>query len=281
MVVERSPFDGQGVCCFVRTDVNRGAVGEARSAVPAADPLCARRANADRQSALLRGHPVDVAVRRGVEGVAQGISFGEHLLAAAARVGRRGRLGRSMARAVGRVGPAGTLGLGGMFCGCDVHPGEKRGARIGKTKRGKGTKLVVVADGEGVPLGLCVESASPHESKLVEVTLDDVNVPRRDRRRSPRKVTRLIYDRAADSDPLRKRLAERGVELICPHRVNRTKPKLQDGRKLRRYRRRWKIERTFAWLQNYRRLAIRYERKPQIFQAFVHIACLLITLKRL
>jgi transposase len=168
-----------------------------------------------------------------------------------------------------------------MLRGCDVHPGEKRGARIGKTKRGKGTKLVVVADGEGVPLGLRVESAAPHECTLVEATLDDVSVPRRDRRRSPRKVTRLIYDRAADSDPLRKRLAERGVELSCPHRVNRTKPKLQDGRKLRRYRRRWKIERTFAWLQNYRRLAIRYERKPQLFQAFVHVACLLITLKRL
>ena len=121
----------------------------------------------------------------------------------------------------------------------------------------------------------------PHECTLIEATLDDVSVPRRDRSRSPQKVTRLIYDRAADSDPLRKRLAERGVKLICPHRVNRRKPKLQDGRKLRRYRCRWKIERTFAWLQDYRGLAIRYKRKPQLFQAFVHLACLLVTLKRL
>jgi transposase len=163
----------------------------------------------------------------------------------------------------------------------DVHPGEKRGSRIGKTKRGKGTKLVVVADGEGVPLGLRVASASPHECTLLEGTLDDVKVPRRDRRRKPRRVVRLIYDRAADSDPLRDRLAARGIDLICPHRVNRSKPKRQDGRKLRRYRRRWKIERTFAWLQNYRRLTVRYERKPELYQAFLHIARMLIILKRL
>ena len=123
--------------------------------------------------------------------------------------------------------------------------------------------------------------ASLPDRKLVEVTLDDVNVPRRDRRRSPRKVTRLIYDRAADSDPLRERLAERGIDLICPHRENRTKPPLQDRRKLRRYKRRWKIERTIAWLQNFRRVVVRYERKLKMFKAFVQLACTMITLKRL
>ena len=281
MVVERSHFDGQGICGGIRTDVDGGAVVEACSVIPASDRFTSRRTTTDRRSALLRGNSVDVAIWCRLEGVTERISVAEHLLAATARVGRRGRAGGGVARAARRVGRTRSLGLGGMLRGCDVHPGQKRGSRIGKTKRGKGTKLVVVADGEGVPLGLRVESASPHECTLIEATLDNVSVPRRDRRRSPRKVTRLIYDRAADSDPLRNRLAERGVELICPHRVNRIKPKLQDGRKLRRYRRRWKIERTFAWLQNYRRLAIRYERKPQLLQAFVHVACLLITLKRL
>ena len=52
----------------------------------------------------------------------------------------------------------------------------------------------------------------------------------------------------------------RKIELICPHRRNRKKPKLQDGRKLRRYRRRWKVERTFAWLDNFRRLVVRWDR---------------------
>jgi transposase len=168
--------------------------------------------------------------------------------------------------------------VGGDLRGCHVYSGKKRGERVGKTKRGKGTKLVVVADGQGIPLGVHIVSASPHECTLVEATIDEVKMPRR-RRRS--RIRRLIYDRAADSDPLRKRLAGRGIELICPHRENRSKPKLQDGRKLRRYKRRWKIERTIAWLQNYKRIATRYERKYVIFKAFVNLACALITIRHL
>ncbi len=74
---------------------------------------------------------------------------------------------------------------------------------------------------------------------------------------------RLIGDRAYDSDLLDAKLAERGVELIAPHRRNRKKARTQDGRKLRRYRKRWKIERLFAWLGNFRRLIVRYERRAE------------------
>jgi hypothetical protein len=82
---------------------------------------------------------------------------------------------------------------------------------------------------------------------LIESTLERVAVPRR--RGRPRKnPKRLIYDKAADSDPLRKRLKNRGIDLICPHKSNRRKPRTQDGRKLRRYKRRWKMERSIAWV---------------------------------
>lgn len=97
----------------------------------------------------------------------------------------------------------------------------------------------------------------------------------------PEALLPVVYDRAADSDPLRDRLAKRGFDLVCPHRSNRRKPKRQDGRKLRRYRRRWLIERTIAWLLNFRRLVVRYERKLKMFKAFVHVACVLITLRQL
>ena len=90
------------------------------------------------------------------------------------------------------------------------------------------------------------------------VFLWEANLPRRRRRKSPlrkppstpssRQPERVIADKAYDSDPLRQALHERGMELICPHRANRKRAKTQDGRKLRRYRRRWRIERTFAWL---------------------------------
>ena len=95
------------------------------------------------------------------------------------------------------------------------------------------------------------------------------------------KVQRLILDRGYDSDPLRGRLKEQGIEMICPHRRNRKKPKTQDGRKLRRYKRRWKVERTFAWLSNYRRLVVRWERSLVVYQGFFHLACALIALNRL
>ena len=101
---------------------------------------------------------------------------------------------------------------------------------MGKTKRGKGTKLMAVADGAGFPVAVSVGSASPHEVRLVEDTLDQ--------RFIEEKPERLIGDRAYDSDPLDEILAEQGIRLIAPHKRNRKKPKTQDGRALRRYRRR-------------------------------------------
>jgi transposase len=92
---------------------------------------------------------------------------------------------------------------------------------------------------------------------------------------------RVIADRAYDSDPLRQRLHKRGIILISPHRKNRRKPSLNDGRSLRRYRKRWKVERTFAWLGNFRRLLVRHDRYIEIYEAFFHLACLIITLRHL
>ena len=117
-------------------------------------------------------------------------------------------------------------------------------------------------------------SASPHEATLIEATLDRTPLP-------TQREYGLIADRAYDSDPLRDRLwDERGIDLICPHRRNRTKPKRQDGRKLRRYRHRWRVERTIAWLHNFRRLVVRWDRNVNIYKAFVHVACIMILVNR-
>jgi len=91
---------------------------------------------------------------------------------------------------------------------------------------------------------------------------------------------RLIGDKAYDSDRLDQRLeAERGLEMIAPHRSNRCKPPSQDGRVLRRYKRRWKVERLFAWLQNFRRLVVRYEYHLRNFLAMVQLGCIVILLR--
>jgi transposase len=95
-----------------------------------------------------------------------------------------------------------------------------------------------------------VASASPAEVRLVIPTLEARFVPEL--------PERLIGDRAYDSDPLAAELADGGVELIAPNRANR-RVKTQDGRPLRRYKRRWKIERLFAWMYNFRRLVTRWE----------------------
>jgi len=90
----------------------------------------------------------------------------------------------------------------------------------------------------------------------------------------------MVGDRGYDSDPLDQRLWEQqGVKLIAPHRYNRTKPRTQDGRVLRRYQRRWKVERLFAWLKNYRRILIRWERHANNYLGMVQLGCVLILLR--
>lgn len=92
---------------------------------------------------------------------------------------------------------------------------------------------------------------------------------------------RLIGDKAYDSDPLDRTLDEDyGIELIAPNRRGRTR-KTQDGRSLRRYKRRWKAERLFAWLHNFRRLVTRWEYHVENFLGFVHLGCLKILLRHL
>ena len=131
---------------------------------------------------------------------------------------------------------------------------------------------MVLSDAHGLPLSVTVHSANPAEVKLIEPLIDSAItsvVP-----------GKLIYDRAADSDPLRQRLAKRGIELICPHRRGRVKPPSQDGRALRRYRRRWKIERTIAHLQSFRRIVVRHEFYAVIYHGFLKLACIIMALRR-
>ena len=201
------------------------------------------------------------------------------MLATTQGMGRSRCVGESMAHVAEGTGQKVPTQHGRSLRRRNVHSSEKRGEFVGKTKRGKGTKLMVVADGHGVPLAVNLASASPHEVTLIEPTLERIRIPRAGGGRPRKKPRRLIYDMAADSDPLRKRLARRGIELICPNRCNK-RSKSQDGRKLRRYKRRWKIERTISWIGNFRRLVVRYERLPKMYMAFVHLACVLITFRQ-
>ena len=82
----------------------------------------------------------------------------------------------------------------------------------------------------------------------------------------------LIGDKAYDSDPLDAALRCRGIEMVSPHKKNRPKPATQDGRRLCRYKRRFKVERFFSWLDDFRRLVVRWKYHAENYLGFVLLA---------
>ena len=146
------------------------------------------------------------------------------------------------------------------------------GAKIGPTRRGKGVKIMAIVDRHGLPLSVSTYAANHHEVTLVQLSFDFYMIEA--------KPEYLIGDKAYDSDALDESLKQQGVEMIAPHRSNRTL-KTQDGRRLRRYERRWLVERYFAWLQWKRRLLVRWEYYASNFLGFVELASITMLLKRI
>lgn len=154
----------------------------------------------------------------------------------------------------------------------DLWGGErKNGSGVGRTKRGKGTKLSAVAHSAGLPVAIHMTSANPHEFTLVKETLC-----RRQDRATPR---RIIGHLTYDSGILDRQLADLRIELIAPHCPSRTRPATQDGRALRRYQRRRMIARLFAWLYEFRRISSRNRNYLQNYLAPVELACVAVLLR--
>jgi transposase len=131
---------------------------------------------------------------------------------------------------------------------------------------------MAIAAVTSLPLAVNVDSASPHESQLLDETLAGSFLDEL--------PARLIGDKAYDSDPLDERLRrEWDIDLIAPNRENRRQT--QDRRKLRRYKRRWRVERLFAWLQWFRRLVTRYEYHIENFLGMIRLGCMKIMLRYL
>jgi transposase len=151
---------------------------------------------------------------------------------------------------------------------------------VGLTRKGKGTKWMVVVDGQGIPLGHHLDSAQFAEITLAQNAIQNVKVPRRKGGRPRTRPKRIIADKAYDSNKLRDELEARGIELITPHLKTR-KTKRQDGRSLKRYRHRWIIERTFSWLHNFKRIRTRDDRLLVIYAGFFHLALMLLALRKL
>ena len=185
---------------------------------------------------------------------------------------RNGQLLRILQKVAEDLRDRGKLDLSEAFM--QLQQGQKRGSAVRYDRRGKGCYIMAIADRHGLPLAVHVAGAGAHESGLVEATLQQrfLSTP----------PQRLIGDKAYDSAKLASSLRSHyHTQLIAPHRDNRCRKATQDGRCLRRARRRWRVERLFAWLQNFRRLVTRWERRAENYLGMIHLGCLKILLRYL
>jgi transposase len=142
---------------------------------------------------------------------------------------------------------------------------------------------MLVVDGNGLPLGFCLASANRHEVKLAVPALETVRVPRRAGGRPRQRPKELVADKAYDSKSFRDWLRSRKVKPTIPSYERRERKRPKRGRPMKvasGYKERWKVERTFAWLGNFRRLLVRHERYLSTFRAFLLIAIILVLLVR-
>lgn len=146
---------------------------------------------------------------------------------------------------------------------------------VGKCRAGLATKIMAIADSHGLPLAVAIADGSKHDVVLTEATLDAAFVCEL--------PAKLIGDKAWDSTRHQTALAKkRGIELIAPKRGGeRPSTRHQDGRPLRRYKRRWRVECLIAWLKQFRRISTRWERSADRFLGLLHLACAKILLRRL
>ncbi|MDQ4062624.1 MAG: IS5 family transposase [Actinomycetota bacterium] len=156
---------------------------------------------------------------------------------------------------------------------------KKGGEKVGKnpTDRGKpGSKRHLVSDRKGVPLAVVLSAANVHDSKVLEDVVDAIEPIRRPAGKPgrPRKrPDKLHADKGYDSPRCREALRRRAIKGRIARRGVDSSEKLGLHR--------WVVERTLAWLARYRRLSVRYERRADIHEAFLHLGCSLICLNYL
>lgn len=163
-------------------------------------------------------------------------------------------------------------------------PAKKGGEKVGLTKKGKGTKWMIVVDGNGLPLGFHLDGANRAEVRLAEQTLDTIRVARL-RGRPKQRPKKLVADRGYDCRAFRRALRGRGIQMCIPPKRRPNKWKAKRGRPVVAhkddYRQRYVVERSFAWLGNFRRLLIRWERQFAVYRSWFTVAVSLLCLRRL
>ncbi len=197
----------------------------------------------------------------------------------------RWHLGADLASVAGNAGRANEIGLGKCIAGRVLRSGKKGGSDVAYGGKGKGSTIHLITEScTGIPLALDVTSAAVHELCVALAVVDAIQV-QPPNRRFPRHPKCLIADRGYDSMPFRHALRQRGIQPVIPARIwKKTKPKCGRPRgsfRANRYQGRWKIERTHAWMDNYRRVAVRWDRTTKAFKAWTTLACIMICLNNI
>ncbi len=125
-----------------------------------------------------------------------------------------------------------------------------------------------MVDRNGVPLAVRHTAANVHDSKVFEILVDAIAPIRRPRGRSRKRPEKLHADKGYDFPRCRRALRERGIKARIARRG------VDSSERLGRHR--WVVERTLSWLNRYRRLRVRYERRADVHQAFLELGCALI-----
>lgn len=141
------------------------------------------------------------------------------------------------------------------------------------TGRGRpGTKRHLIVDRNGIPLGVLLSGANVHDSRVFEWLVEAIPPVRRNRAGRPRQRPEKVHaDKAYDILRCRAYLRQRGIKSRIARKG------VDPSEHLGRYR--WTVERTLAWISQFRRLVVRYERRADIHLAFLRLACVLICLR--
>jgi len=130
-----------------------------------------------------------------------------------------------------------------------------------------------LVDPSGIPLAWTLSGGNRNDITQLIPLLERVP-PVRGRRGRPRKrPARLIADRGYDHDKYRRQLWQRGIKPVIARRQTEHGTGLGSAR--------WVVERTFAWLHQYKRLLVRYDRRADIHEAFLALGCCLVCHRRL
>ena len=215
-------------------------------------------------------HPVGAAAP------GDGLRLGDDLLASIARLAGPRCLGAPAPHAAGPSGGSGPDRLEPGLYRLRLDPGQKGGDLVGSnpTDRGKpGTKRHILTERGGLPLSKLLTGANRHDSVVFEELLDAVPPIMQPNRRRRKRPDKAHADKAYDIPRCRRALTQRHI------RVRIARKGIDSSQRLGRHR--WVVERTLAWLTQFRRLRVRDERRADIHQAFLTLGCALICFKAL